>query len=319
MNKKIRILAIAPYSGMQTLITQIASQYPTIEMTVFVGDLEEGASIASCYDHTDYDIIISRGGTAELIRKASQLPVIEIPISVYDILRSIKLSENFTEKYALIGFPSITQNAQFICDILQYNIDIYTIHSEKEGAHTLSQLSNNGYKMILCDMITNSLAQEYGLTSILITSGSESIQEAINRAIQTAEDYEKLNRKLQLEHAILSTAPFHILVYNEHNEILYESAPFPYNPDFLKTLTSKNITLKEEKETTFVIEDTNKLLTVHGKYHYVNNSIYIPKANFPTILLLLSIAHNYKESHGSIFLNTTPPPFGIQTKPSTSD
>lgn len=57
----------------------------------------------------------------------------DIPLSVYDILRSIKLAENHNCKYAVIGFPAITRNATFLCEVLRYNVDIYTIHDQKEA------------------------------------------------------------------------------------------------------------------------------------------------------------------------------------------
>lgn len=74
--------------------------------------------------HNNYDVILSRGGTAKLIRSAVDLPVAEISISGYDILRTIKLAQNYSGKFAIAGFSSITENAHMICDLLQYDIDI---------------------------------------------------------------------------------------------------------------------------------------------------------------------------------------------------
>ena len=48
-----------------------------IEMTVYTGDLEDGARIASQYTGNDYDFIISRGGTAQMIRDAVDIPLLK--------------------------------------------------------------------------------------------------------------------------------------------------------------------------------------------------------------------------------------------------
>ena len=170
--RKIRILGIAPYEGIKNLMEQAAAQREDIELDVLIGDMEAGAAIASRYSESDLDVIISRGGTAELIRARTTFPVVDIPLSFYDIFRSIKLAENYPDKYALVGFPAITKNAHFLCDMLQYNIDIHTIHNEREAADTLTKLLAQGCHMVLCDMLTNTLAQQYGLTSILIASGA---------------------------------------------------------------------------------------------------------------------------------------------------
>ena len=105
---KIKILAVAPYDGMADAISAIAMTRDDIQMTVQTGDLDTGRKIALELAHNNYDVIISRGGTAELIRSTVELPVIDIPISVYDVLRTIKLAESYSGKFVIAGFPSIT-------------------------------------------------------------------------------------------------------------------------------------------------------------------------------------------------------------------
>lgn len=45
MDATIRILGIAPYSGMATLMSALAEEYPQINLTIFVGDMEQGLEI----------------------------------------------------------------------------------------------------------------------------------------------------------------------------------------------------------------------------------------------------------------------------------
>ena len=90
---KTKILTIAPYQGMKEIINDIASGRDDIEMTTRIGDLATGLEIVQSYDLDDFDIIISRGGTAKMISANVTIPVVEVEISVYDILRAIKLAE----------------------------------------------------------------------------------------------------------------------------------------------------------------------------------------------------------------------------------
>ena len=85
MTSKMRILAIAPYAGMEPLLIKLAEEYPDIDLTVTVGDLKKGVEIAQNNFRANYDVIISRGGTAKLIQQSVSLPVIEITTSVHDI------------------------------------------------------------------------------------------------------------------------------------------------------------------------------------------------------------------------------------------
>ena len=132
-----RILGIAPYEGMRSLMVQLAAEMEDVELTAFVGDLEPGAAIAARYTDKDIDVILSRGGTAELLRQKTTLPVVEIELSMYDILRSIRLAQSSNSRYAVVGFPAITRSAYFLCDMLQYDVEICTIRNEGEARAAL--------------------------------------------------------------------------------------------------------------------------------------------------------------------------------------
>ena len=129
---RTRILGIAPYEGMHTAMDRAAAAYPNVQLDVFTGDLDVGVAIVQSMSPNSYDCIISRGGTAELIRQVTDLPVVEIQLSVYDVLSTMKLAENYSNRYAIVGFPGITSSAQLLCDLLQYKVEIYTIHSADE-------------------------------------------------------------------------------------------------------------------------------------------------------------------------------------------
>ena len=124
-----RILGIAPYDGMRTAMEQAAQAYPNVEMDIYTGDLEDGQAIVQQMPPNSYDCIISRGGTAALIRQVTDLPVVDIHISVYDVLRTMKLAENYSSLYAIVGFPSITEPAHTLCSLLDFNLDFLTVNN----------------------------------------------------------------------------------------------------------------------------------------------------------------------------------------------
>ena len=69
MKNRIRVLGIAPYEGMKSLMSSVVADYPQIDLTLFVGDMEQGLEIAKNNFHGDYDVVISRGNTAKMLRK----------------------------------------------------------------------------------------------------------------------------------------------------------------------------------------------------------------------------------------------------------
>lgn len=50
MKDTIRVLAIAPYEGLAHLLKLIGSQYDMLHLDIFVGDLDQGLTIANLPD-----------------------------------------------------------------------------------------------------------------------------------------------------------------------------------------------------------------------------------------------------------------------------
>lgn len=221
--KKIRVLGIAPYDGMKTIMQKVAEERTDIELDVFVGDLQKGLEIARSNFRSNYDVIISRGGTAELIKAATHIPVVEAELSVYDILRAIKLSENYADRYAIVGFSGITANAHLLCNLLQYNIDIFTIRSQDEVQDTLTDLKSKGYRMVLCDMIANTTAKRLGLNAILITSGIESISSAFDQAVKLSKSYADIKAENRFYSNILRGGNDQTVVMKRDGEIFFST------------------------------------------------------------------------------------------------
>ena len=275
MEKKTKVLGIAPYEGMKTLMTRLAGQRQDIDLTVYVGDLETGAEIASRHSFQDYDVILSRGGTAEMISRISPIPVVEIQLSAYDILRAIKLAENYNDRYAIVGFPGITKNAHFLCDLLEYDIDIYTIRDPDEVVHVLTGLTAKGYRMVLCDVVTNSQAQRLGMRSILFTSGSESIEAAFDQAVKTAGTYEALISKSEFFRTLLEDHPYYMFVYTEKGELIYTSKEHNFSPSVTTAMQNYVSEILTENSKKFYRDEGNLLVAIRGVRKLVYRQTYV--------------------------------------------
>lgn len=233
------ILGIAPYDGMKTAMERVAEEFPDIHLDAYTGDLEAGAAIVQSLQPDDYDVIISRGGTADRIRAATDLPVISIQLSVYDVLRAIKMAENYSNLYAIVGFPSITQPAHTLCDLLRLDMDIITVHSTDDTSRALDRLREGGYKMVVCDMVTHTLARQKGFDAFLITSGVESLHAAFTQAVEISDWFRKLRRQNLLLKGISRTRSGNTIVLNNGGHLVFHSKEVP--PDNLLALLRSKI------------------------------------------------------------------------------
>ena len=224
---RTRILGIAPYQGMNTVMERAAQAYPNIQLDVFTGDLEVGVAIVQRMAPNSYDCIISRGGTATLIRQVTDLPVVEVQISVYDVLSAMKLAENYSSRYAIVGFPNITGPAHTLCDLLGSDLDILTVNSGEEAEETLGKLKEEGYRMVVCDMVTHTMARKMELDAFLITSGVESMHTAIDQAINISLWFGHLRHENMFLRSITQDQNGRVVVLDGQGEIFYNSPADP--------------------------------------------------------------------------------------------
>lgn len=235
MNHRIRVLGIAPYEGIKTLMSSVVADYPQIDLTLFVGDMEQGLEIARSNFHGDYDVVISRGGTAKMLQKNLALPVIEIDISMYDILCALKLADGLTGKTAMVSFANITSSAHLLCDLMKYNMDIYTIDSAEAVEPTLRQLQKNDYESILCDMISNTTAKRLGLNSFLITSGVDSIRKAFDQALLLCRSQQRLRDENQFFRQLIQGQIGQTMVFDQDGNLFLSTLDDP-KPELLELL-----------------------------------------------------------------------------------
>ena len=221
----LRILAIAPFEAMKEALQQAATAFTGLQLDAFTGDLEEGVHIVRQLDVTEYDVIISRGGTAELIRPVTELPVIEIPVSVYDVLRTIKLSENYTNQCAIVGFSGVTENAHILCNLLRKDIPILTVKDSASAARALEQLNSRGIHTVLCDVVTHRIARSMGLNALLITSGESSLHQALQDALKLGDTFRRVRNENLILRGIIGKNSQQSVVFDESQQVVFSSGP----------------------------------------------------------------------------------------------
>lgn len=210
MGSSIRILGIAPYEALRAAMVRIAGARKDLTVDIYLGNMKEGVDIAKFHQNENYDVIISRGATARLIKQAVHIPVISVDFSAYDILRAIKLAENYPYRYAVLGFPGITQKARILCDLLQKDMEIVTVYHEEDAPEAVKDLKQRGFSMIICGTVGENYAKKMGLSSILVLSGDESVEAAFDQAVEMGYGYAYMRERKTLYEKILVLSLIHI-------------------------------------------------------------------------------------------------------------
>ena len=254
INKEtIRILAIAPYEAMASALERCAESYPGVRMDVFTGDLQEGVNLLRTLDLSLYDVIISRGGTADLILNMAEIiPVVEIPVQVYDILRAIRLAQNYTDKVAVLGFPGVTGNAHTLCNLLQMDIMIETVYNSSEIPDVLERLKKKEIHTVICDVVSQRAAKAAGFQALLITSGESSLQQAIESAERQGRIFRTIQNETSILRAMLQQNLQQCVVLNTERDTVYS---------FARNLTEETLAVMRRRIS--MIPEKRELLFYH--------------------------------------------------------
>ncbi|MEH7419111.1 PrpR N-terminal domain-containing protein [Neobacillus drentensis] len=263
----MKVLAIAPYDGLKELIIE-QGRNQDFEIHVEVGDLEQGVELANRAADRGFDIIISRGGTAELIQKKVSIPVIEIEVSGYDMLRVLTLVKDYPGKAAIVGFPPISEGAATVCQLLEIDISSYVISMEEEVKPTLKRLLEKGYEVIIGDVVTVKEAESLGLNGVLVTSGKESIIKAFQNAKKMHNYFSILRKKLSIAQQILQEEEEGFVVFDSTLNSIYSNTCFS---EKLDQTFKESIPIKEavtdvlsKGEYTTIIENNHDIWKVKG-------------------------------------------------------
>ena len=91
---RIKTLVIAPYPVMTHLIEDCRQEEQQLDIHLKVANLQEAIPVAKAAEDQGFDVIISRGGTSKLIEDEVNIPVIDIHVSGYDMLRVLTLAND---------------------------------------------------------------------------------------------------------------------------------------------------------------------------------------------------------------------------------
>lgn len=208
---------------MNELVHEVLLSETQVYADCYVANLNEVDSILDKLNLLNYDAVISRGGTARYLKEHVALPVYDVGLWALDALRAIRLAQNFQQPLAIIGYENITSHARILCELLDYDIPIYTIWNEEDGISNMKQLKEMGISVVVCDVISHNLALSMGMTPVLVTSGYESVQNKLRQAISLTRFSQQSRRELTQLTMAFQNSPVACTVFDHHGKSILSS------------------------------------------------------------------------------------------------
>ena len=183
-----KIAFIAPDKDLflrgQAIIRELKIEH---EVDAYLARLKRAIRLAKQLEHKDADVIVCRGGTAQVIVDAGiNIPLVEIRITGQDLAQAFQDVKKTTglpnPKIAMIAFQNMIYDVEVFQDILGIRLEIYPLKTSDDIPLRVEEAARSDADVIIGGIKTLILAQKRGLKTHPITSSNFSIRAAFLEA-----------------------------------------------------------------------------------------------------------------------------------------
>ncbi len=160
--------------------------------------LDKAIEVAKNYEEQNFDLIISRGSTGALIRKAVNIPVVNIEVSTTDFLSTLygakKYSKNiFVSLYDDNMRPYDFQLIKEILNLSDEELYVYYYKNEDELKKYIACINNKYIDPVIVGTgaYTIDIARRYNMKAMMVHSKREAIYKAFEEATRIIDTTKK--------------------------------------------------------------------------------------------------------------------------------
>ena len=297
---KEQVLFIAPFKKLAEDAYLVIEERFSDKKDLFKvveADLVEAEEVVKKYINDGIEVIVSRGGTASLLEKEVDIPMVYIQVTITDILQSLLELKKMPDNIGIAGFENMIYGVEEIAKILNTNFVEILISKAEEADMKINRAINRGIDFIVGDAISVKLAKKYGINGKFINSGKESIYRALQEALLIAKVRRQDEHKSEMIRTIIQKSHDGIIATNEENRISL------FNPEAEKIfhrikyeVLGKKLedicsSINEKK----LNEEEELLINIYNKQYLIKkSSIYVKDVNKGSIYSLQNISEMQK-------------------------
>lgn len=182
-----QVLVVAPTPRLaEDVRGVIADRFHAQEVLfeVVEADLRDAETFAGRGGAEGYEVVVSRGGTADLLEQLLDIPVVHIQVSLTDILRAVRTAGAMTaeQKIGVAGFPNMIYGCAELSELLPLEVVEIEVHGARDAEKKLRAGAAQGVDMIVGDAVSARIARKCGVRATAIDSGRQAIYQALSEA-----------------------------------------------------------------------------------------------------------------------------------------
>lgn len=199
------ILFIAPLPELAELAKEVSQLRGKPEIDIKVARMEEAVRLAREADEQGYHVVVSRGVTAWMIRRAAiALPVVEVLIGGFDILKAYLEAKKIGGSIGITDVEEIIQAVTSFEDLIGEKFLKYILNDQDEDIlKGIASLKDAGAQVVIGKVAMANEARKLGMRAVVISSGREAVLRALEEAQRVLEVRKQEQHRTEQLKAIL--------------------------------------------------------------------------------------------------------------------
>ncbi len=115
-----------------------------------------------------YKVLMARGGTAIRIKNTLDIPVVEIPVPLEDMIQALVEASKLGKNVAVIGYNNLTRGLDLLNPILNINIKQITASDPVDTRHKIEKLKEEHIDVLVGGLLQTHIARELNLCCVRI-------------------------------------------------------------------------------------------------------------------------------------------------------
>jgi transcriptional regulator with PAS, ATPase and Fis domain len=173
-------------------VAELFNKNKNYDIKVEIVVLDKAVEAAKLYEAQNYDLIISRGITGALIRKAVNIPVINIEVTTIDLINTLYKAKKYSRNIFVVLYGDNLKRYDFdfikeLLNLKDEELSVFYYKTEEELKEIIA-LINNKYMdgvIVAIGAYTIDIAKSYNMKALMVYSSKEAIYKAFGEAKRT--------------------------------------------------------------------------------------------------------------------------------------
>ena len=237
------ILLLSPMQSISNTAPDVARE---LGIRIEIRDSDDASVVRHIGEYPEAEVVVTRGGFAELAKRVPGITVVEIAMSLNELLSNLStLTGKGFSRIGIVSHPNLFSGAAGNFNILDAQVSIRPQESEEAIAAMVRQMADEGFQAFLGCRVAFNTARELGLEAVFLESGKTSLRAALREAMRIikAKEQEKLQAAQlaaiidNIDEAVIAFTPEHeVNFFNRHARRLCAVSPAS-PPDFEHALS----------------------------------------------------------------------------------